>query len=75
MKPLIALALVLILVALAGAGVFMLRKRPPGAQDGPADKRMARALAVRVGLSVAIFLLVLVGWQMGWITPSGALGR
>jgi hypothetical protein len=28
-----------------------------------------------VGLSVAIFLLVLVGWQMGWITPSGALGR
>jgi hypothetical protein len=32
---------------------------------------MARALAVRVGLSVSVFLLVLLAWYMGWIKPSG----
>jgi hypothetical protein len=32
---------------------------------------MARALAVRVGLSVAIFLLVLLSYALGWIQPSG----
>ena len=32
---------------------------------------MARALAVRVGLSVAIFLLVLLSYWMGWIQPTG----
>jgi hypothetical protein len=32
---------------------------------------MARALAVRVGLSVALFLLVLFSYWMGWIKPSG----
>ena len=59
--------LVLVLAALGGAGFFMLR-RPPGAG---ADKRMARTLAVRVGLSVTLFLLILLAWAMGWIHPSG----
>ena len=70
--PLVAafIALVAILAALASAGVFMLRRPREGA--GPdADKRMARALAVRVGVSVALFLLILLAWQLGWITPKG----
>ena len=32
---------------------------------------MARALALRVGLSVALFLLIMLGYWMGWIQPSG----
>jgi hypothetical protein len=32
---------------------------------------MARALAVRVGVSVALFLLILLAWKLGWITPKG----
>jgi hypothetical protein len=32
---------------------------------------MARALAVRVGLSVALFLLILLSWAMGWVQPTG----
>jgi hypothetical protein len=32
---------------------------------------MARALAVRVGLSVALFLFVLLSWAMGWVRPGG----
>ncbi|MBT9596086.1 MAG: DUF2909 domain-containing protein [Vitreoscilla sp.] len=69
MKIVIALALVAILAALAGAGLFMLRKRSDAAM-GP-DHRMARALALRVGLSVTLFLLILLAYLLGWIEPSG----
>jgi cytochrome b subunit of formate dehydrogenase len=68
MKTLIVLMLVAVLVALASAGVFMLRK--PGASGGR-GKHMARALALRVGLSVALFLFILLSWYMGWVRPSG----
>jgi hypothetical protein len=32
---------------------------------------MARALAVRVGLCVALFIVILIGWAMGWVRPGG----
>lgn len=69
MKIVIALALVAILAALAGAGLYMLRRRSDAAA-GP-DNRMARALALRVGLSVTLFVLILLAYMMGWIEPSG----
>jgi hypothetical protein len=70
MRTFLVLMLIAILGALAGAGFFMLRKRD--ARDGPGrDHAMARALAVRVALSVAAFLLVLLAWWMGWIKPTG----
>jgi hypothetical protein len=68
MKIVIVAFLVLVLAALGGAGFFMLRRKP---DDGRADKRMARVLAVRVGLSVTLFLLILLAWSLGWIHPSG----
>ncbi|WP_237715967.1 DUF2909 domain-containing protein [Rubrivivax gelatinosus] len=34
------------------------------------DRRMARALAWRIGLSIALFLGVLLAWQLGWIVPN-----
>jgi putative copper export protein len=71
MKIVIVIALLAVLVALGSAGVFMLRRPRKEDASQPADKRMARALAVRVGLSVAIFLLVLLAWKMGWIVPKG----
>jgi hypothetical protein len=70
MSIVIAIALLGILAARASAGVFMLR-RPKEGEPMQADKRMARALAVRVALSVAIFLVILIAWQMGWIAPKG----
>jgi hypothetical protein len=69
MKALIVLMLTAVLGALAGAGFFMLR-RPDGTKSRD-PKAMARALALRVTLSVALFLIVLLAWWAGWIKPSG----
>ncbi len=69
MNWILVLALLAILAALASAGVFMLRRPKEGGAS--ADKRMARALALRVGLSVALFLFILLSWRMGWIAPKG----
>lgn len=68
MKIVIVIALVGVLAALASAGAFMLRK---SRDMDRRDPRMARALALRVALSVALFLFILVSWKMGWISPRG----
>lgn len=72
MKIVIVLALLAILLALGSAGLSMLRRPPakPGEPQAP-DKRMARTLALRVGLSITVFLLVLLAWALGWIQPTG----
>lgn len=70
MKILVIVAFVAILGSLAGALFFMMR-RPDGEDDSRRSKRMARALALRIGLSVLLFLLVLLSWSMGWIQPTG----
>ena len=71
MKAVIVIVLVAILGALASAGAFMLRRRGEPRDGEAPDRQMARALAVRVGLSVALFLFVLLGWLMGWMRPGG----
>ena len=68
MKTVIVISLILVLASLAGAGLFMLRK---GGHTDSRDTRMARALALRVGLSILLFLFVLLSWTMGWIQPTG----
>jgi hypothetical protein len=76
MKVLIVVALVAILAALAGAGRVLLRRKGGTAPASGADKRMARALALRVALSVGLFLAILLAYQLGWIQPSGVpVGR
>jgi Protein of unknown function (DUF2909) len=68
MKTLIVLLMLAVLAALGSAGVFMLRK---GRANDPRGTRMARALALRVGLSIALFVFVLFSYWMGWIQPTG----
>ena len=36
-----------------------------------ADSRMAKALAWRIGLSLALFLFILLSYKLGWIRPTG----
>jgi len=68
MKFVITLAFIAIVGALAFAGVAMLRDSRDGHANG---KKMAHALAVRVALSVALFLLILISYKLGWIQPTG----
>ena len=69
MKVIVLVAFAGVITALVSAGVLMIRKRDDGSPH--ADSRMARALAWRVGVSVALFLFILLGWSLGWIQPSG----
>lgn len=66
MNWLFLVAFIGILGALAGAGFFMLRRGSGERRDA-----MARALALRVALSVSLFLFVLLAWSLGWIEPKG----
>jgi hypothetical protein len=70
MKTVMVLIFLAVLGALASAGVFMLRKGQDGSGNSR-NKHMARALALRVGLSVALFLFILLSWYMGWVRPTG----
>jgi hypothetical protein len=63
-KYLILVMLVLILISL-GKALFHLSK--PSEDDG---KKIVTALAWRIGLSVALFLLLIVAYYSGWIEPQ-----
>jgi cell division protein FtsW (lipid II flippase) len=75
MSILVALTFLVILAALAAAGFFMLRSS--GAQEGSdaetakRNNRMARALTVRIAVSVVLFICVLLAWKLGYIKPTG----
>ena len=62
MKVLVIAALIGIVISLAHAMFSM--------TGGPTDsKRMVRALTVRVGLSVALFAFLMIGWYLGLLQP------
>jgi len=50
--------LVLIVASLASAALYMVR-------DRSGSKRMVKALALRVGLSIALFLFLMGGYYFG----------
>lgn len=64
MKIFIAIAFILIIGSLGFALFYVMR-------DKGRSNRAVNALAVRVGLSVTLFLLLLGAYQMGWIAPTG----
>ena len=68
MKIIIALAFVVIIASLASALIFMMRG---SREDGAGNKRMAWALTVRIGISVLVFLCILIAWKLGYIQPTG----
>ena len=71
-QALIGLAFVGILGSLASALFFMMKKDKPGQPDDPKRaSHMVRALALRVGISVLLFVCILLAWKLGYIQPSG----
>ena len=64
MKILVAIAFILILGSL-GSALFVLMR------DKGKSNRTVQALAMRVGLSIALFLLILLAHHLGYIQPTG----
>lgn len=70
MKILIVIALIAIVASLGAALLYMLRGSP--SEEGePSGKRMAWALTVRIGVSVLVFVCILIAWKLGYIQPHG----
>jgi DUF2909 family protein len=58
MRYVVILILLAILASLGSAAFFMIR-------DRSGSSRMVRALAIRVGLSVALFVFLMAGYYFG----------
>lgn len=61
----VVLAFVFIILAALFSGLFFL------VRDQGRSTRTVKALTWRIGLSVALFLLLLVGYYFGLVTPHG----
>jgi hypothetical protein len=55
--------LLMVIVGSLGHALFSMSSGPDRAQQ------MAQALTVRISVSVALFVLLLVGYHFGWIEP------
>jgi hypothetical protein len=64
MKIVVAIAFVLILGSLASALFFLMKDK------GKSD-RTVKALAMRVGFSITLFILILIAYRLGYIQPTG----
>ena len=71
MKYLVVVAFIAIVASLASALFFMMRKGQNDQDDRAKGRHMARALALRVGLSIVLFLCLLAAWKLGYIQPTG----
>lgn len=67
MKVVIVAILAAIAVSLFSALVFLLRDQRRG-------ERMVRALSWRIGLSLLLFVLLMLGYLTGLIPPQGVTG-
>lgn len=68
MTSLVIIAFVAIFASLGVALLFMMR----GGRDGAnTSRKMAWALGARVGLSILLFVCILIAWKMGYIHPTG----
>ena len=70
MKTFVIAAVVLIVASLAAALVAMMRADSESG-DAQRSRRMAKALTVRIGVSVLLFAVVIISYLMGWIQPTG----
>ena len=68
LKTLMIVAFLLLILWNLGAGLYYMLV------DKGETKRTVNALTKRIGLSVALILLVVLAIWMGWITPHGIGG-
>ena len=71
MQPLYKIVVIAVFVAILaslGSALYQLSR------SGGDSKKMIRALAIRVGLSITLFLLLMIAWYAGLIAPHGLPG-
>lgn len=59
----VIISIMLIILIALGSGLLFLIK------DGGKSNRTVKALTFRIGLSVILFLFLLFGFAMGWLSP------
>jgi hypothetical protein len=68
MQPLFRILVIAVFIGILvslGSALYQLTR------SGGDSKKMVRSLAIRVGLSVALFLLLMIAWYAGLIAPHG----
>jgi hypothetical protein len=68
MEP-IKILIIIVLFAIVGSLGSALFHLSKGTGD---SKKMVRALSIRVGLSLVLFILLMAAWYAGLIHPNGA---
>ncbi len=68
MEIIVFIAFIGIIGSLGAALYFMMKDGQNGA---PKTSRMAKALAFRIGISVLLFICVLISWKLGYVQPTG----
>ncbi|WP_255988293.1 twin transmembrane helix small protein [Chitinolyticbacter albus] len=61
----VAVILLIVIVAVLGRAMFQMVRGPAG------SPKLVRSLTWRIGLSIALFVLLLVAIQFGWLQPHG----
>lgn len=61
MKLMIVIMLIGIFISLGSALYFLLHER--------SSQKMVKALTFRISLSLALFVLIIIAYLMGWIHP------
>ncbi|MFT7115236.1 MAG: formate hydrogenlyase subunit 3/multisubunit Na+/H+ antiporter MnhD subunit [Rhodoferax sp.] len=68
MKYLVIFTFVAILASLSAALFYMMNNQ---GQEKSRGQKMAFALALRVGLSILLFVCIVLAWHFGYIQPTG----
>ena len=64
MPKLIVIILLIAILGSLGSGLFFMMK------DHDDSDRMAKALTVRIALSITLFAFLIVGYFFGWFQPN-----
>jgi hypothetical protein len=67
MEPIKLLVILVLAAIVVSLGVALYQLATGRGNSG----NMLRSLTVRIGLSVALFVLLMVAWRLGLITPHG----
>jgi hypothetical protein len=65
----------LFIIAVFAAIVASLASALRQLSRGGDSRRLLRALTWRIGLSIALFVLLMLGWYLGFIEPHGLDGQ